>query len=438
MGNEIEIKDLDTRSTSFLPAEIRDIDGITEIYSLEDEFAKTKKNRNLGLYASIGLFFLLVIASAFIFSLYVQSKNQNVEINISEFEDLRLKEVIDSARSHENNLDLLLIKLEILKVDQSKKILEIKQSQYRKELALLARELPVDRTDTGLAQIRATERRQIAAVNKEFENQIKAQEQEIEDIKRELAEKKAAEESGQADAISNIDRLNELKMAELKKSNDSGVISLRQYYENYIKYLTSLYNPRFATPHIKNVLNSAKSKRVRTVTGYHPVLQQEGVVSYGEYQQLKRKNSDNYFLLNRIQRIPYKGTVAPSLSAISVMSKSIESDYERLLRKSANVIRYKNGIIGNYAAALDLMLADSSENGYIINADNTKAIHVHLHEMFGAPIDKTATVFREDDEYIGRIRITKTEHDGILRARLVALAKGKSFQPFDKILLEIN
>ncbi len=438
MGNEIEIKDLDIKSTSFLPAEIRDIDGITEIYSLEDEFAKTKKNRNLGLYASIGLFFIFVIGSAIAFSIYIEGRNQSVEINIAEFEDLRLKEVIDSARSHENNLDLLLIKLEILKVDQNKRILEIRQDQFRKELALLARELPVDRTDRGLAQIRATERKQIAAVNEEFDSQIKAQEQEIEDIKRELAEKKAVEESGQADAISNIDRLNELKMAELKKSNDSGVVSLREYYENYIKYLTSLYNPRFATPNIRNVLNSAKSKQVKTVNGFHPVLQQEGVVSYGDYQRLKRKNSDNQFLLNRIQRIPYKGTVAPSLSAISIMSKSIESDYEQLLRNSANVIRYKNGIVGNYAAALDLMLADSSENGYIINADNTRAIHVHLHEMFGASINKTATVFREDDEYIGRIRITKTEHDGIIRARLVALAKGKSFQPFDKILLEIN
>jgi hypothetical protein len=120
------------------------------------------------------------------------------------------------------------------------------------------------------------------------------------------------------------------------------------------------------------------------------------------------------------------------------MSKSIESDYERLLRRSGNVLRYKNGIIGNYAAALDLMLAGSSENGYIVNADNTKAIHVHLHEMFGTAINKSATVFRDDDEYIGRIKITRTEHDGIIRARQVSRAKGKSFQPFDKILLEIN
>ncbi len=126
------------------------------------------------------------------------------------------------------------------------------------------------------------------------------------------------------------------------------------------------------------------------------------------------------------------------MSAISIMSKSIESDYESLLRRSANVIRYKNGIVGNYAAAIDLMLATSSENGYIINADNTQAIHIQLNEIFRAPIDTNATVFREDDEYIGRIRITNVENDGVIRARLIALAKDKHFQPFDKILLEIN
>lgn len=439
MGNEIKIKDLDISSTSFLPAEIKDIDGVTDIYSLEDEFAKTKKNKNIGLYLTIGLFFVVVIGSALAFSIYIQSQNKNVAINISEFEDIRLKEVIDSARSHENNLDLLEIKLEILKVVQAKEILEIKRKYHQRELELLVEELPQKETDLKITQIRTAEQREIAAVNRSFEDQVQAKIQEIEDVKKQLAEKKLAEETGKQDSVSNVDRLNALKMEELKKSNDSGVISLRQYYESYIAYLTALYNPVFVSPHIQSIIEASKTVgRKNPVSGYHSVFQQEGVFSYNDYQNLQQKIVDHKTLLTRIQRIPYQGTVSPTLNAISDLTNSIENDYETMLRQVATALRQKNGIIANYQVAFDAMLADKAENGYIINAENDKDIQIHLNEIFGNPINVMAIVFREDDEYIGKIRISKMENNGILKASVIELAKNKVIQPFDKILLEIN
>lgn len=438
MGNEIEIKDLDVRSTSFLPTEIKDIDSITDIYSLEDEFAKTKKNRNIGLYSAIGLFFLLVIGAAIAFSIYIQQRNQQVEINISEFEDLRLKEVIDSARSHENNLDLLLIKKEILEVEHRKKVLEVQRKYHQRELDLLARSLPEKQTDVRLAGLRQAERQEISKVNASFEEELQVKEEEIERIKQELAEKKAAEESGQAEAISNVDRLNKLKMEQLKESNDSGVVALREYYENYVEYLTNVYNPPFKSRRLQSIINSASNYDVKTTNGYHPVLQQEGVTSYSNYAQLQQKKENNQSVLNRIQRIPYRGSVAPALSAVSTITQSISSDYENLLARSANVMRYKNGIIENYRNAIDLFLADKSESGYIINADDEKSIHIQLNDIYKDYADQTALVFRSDDEYIGKIRISQMGYDGILRARVVERVKSKPFKPFDKILLEIN
>jgi hypothetical protein len=440
MGNDIEIRDLDISSTSFLPREIKDIDAVTDIYSLEDEFAKTKKNRNLGLYFSIGLFFLIVIGSAIGFSLYIQEMNKNVEINISEFEDLRLKEVIDSARSHENNLDLLLIKLEILKVDHQKAILKVKQKYYKKEQNLLARELSVKATDRGLNQIRTGEKREIAAVTRSFQVQIDEKANEIEDIKRDLAQKKANEDkTGGTKTVSNVDRLNALKMQELKKSNDSGVVSLREYYENYTRYLTSLYNPKFSSNRIKSIINSSQSiKNKKPVTGFHPIYQQEGIISRGEYQSVKKKSADNQFLLSRMQRIPYKNAVSPALVTVSSMASSIENDYDTMLRRFALVLQYKNSIISNYQNALNHHLSSKAENGYVINAVDKKNIHIQLNEIFQSPVKATAIVFREDDEYIGKIKITKIDRDNTLRARIIGLADNKTIQPFDKILLEIN
>ena len=440
MGNDIEIKDLDTGSTSFLPREIKDSDGLTEIYSLEDEFAKTKKNRNLALYLSIGLFFAIVIGSAVAFSIFIQEKNKNVDINISEFEDLRLKEVIDSARSHENNLDLLLIKLEILKIDEQKAILKVKQKYHKRELDLLARELSIKATDKGLGQIRTAEKREIAAVSRSYQVQVDEKTREIENIRKELAEKKAKEEqAGKKETISNVDRLNALKMEELKKSNDSGVVSLREYFQNYSRYLLSVYNPTFTSQRIKTIINSGlEAKKQKPVMGFHPIYQREGIINRGEYQSIKKKSADNQYLLRRMQRIPYQNTVPPALTTVSNISSSIESDYDAMLRRFASVLEYKNSIIANYQNALSHFLAGKAENGYIINAENKKNLHIQLHDLFLAPVKTQAIIFRADDEYIGKIEITRLDKDNTLRARVISLADKKTIQPFDKILLEIN
>ncbi len=440
MGNDIEIRDLDLKSTSFLPTEIRDIDGITDIYSLEDEFAKTKKNKNLILYLSIGLFFAVVIGSAFAFSLYIQEKNKIVDINISEFEDLRLKEVIDSARSHENNLDLLLIKLEILKVDLQKAVLKVKQKYHRRELILLDKELSVKTMDKGLSQIRTAEKREITAVTRSFQVQIKGKTQEIEDIKNELAEKKAKEEqAGKIKTISNVDKLNALKMEELKKSNDSGVVSLKDYYEDYTRYLTSVYNPTFNSSRVKSIIKTWKTINAeKQVRGFHPIYQQEGIINISEYRSVKEKSSDNQFLLSRMKRVPYKNSMAPALVTISSISSSIESDYDAMLQRFASVLEYKNSIISNYQSALSHFLSGKAENGYIVNAASEKNIHVQLNEIIQTPINLTAIVFRADNEYIGKIKFTRIDRNNILRAKIIGLAENKTIKPFDKILLEIN
>ncbi|MBU2514993.1 hypothetical protein KJ966_27040 [bacterium] len=444
MGNEIEIKDLDIRSTSFLPTEIKDIGGMTEIYSLEDEFAKTKKNRNLLLYFSILLFFVVVVGSAFLFSIYIQDMNKTVEINISEFEDLRLKEVIDSARSHENNLDLLLIKLEILKIDQQKKILEVKQKYYKRELDTLDLELSGKETGRRLAQIKVAEKREIAGVERTFQSQINEKTQEIDKIKEEIAKKEMAKKDAEetekkSTSVSNVDRLNALKMEELKKNNDSGVVSLREYYVNYITYLKNLYNPVFKSQKIDQILQSKGNTQTKEdVRGFHPIYQSEGIINQGEYEAVQSKADESKHLMSRVLMIPYENSVSPTLKKINAITNSVESDYENMLNRFAAVLNYKNKVIDQYHSAFDYTLSDKPESGYVINADNTNNIHVHLNKIFQNPINSTALIFREDNKYIGKIEITRVDRDNVIRAKLVNLAQNQTIKPFDKILLEIN
>ncbi len=435
MGNENKMKEVSISDINFLPEEIKDVDAIKEFYSLEEEFSKTKKNKNVGLYLLILSFFTIVIGSTYLFTQFIQNQNRNVEINITEFEDLRLKEVIDSARSHENNLDLLQIRLEILKVNHKKYLLDIKQKYYKKKIDVLSRDLSTKNTDRALARLKATEKKELAALDVKYATKISEKEKEINEVKEELEIKKEMEQKGASTVISNIDRLNKLKMEKLKKSNDSGVIILREYYDKYVNYLVSLYNPKFKSKQITSIIKTKTNDR-NLAKAFHPIYNQENIINYKDYQTLRIKSQNNHRLMNRLLRIPYTNSVTPALKRINATTHAIESDYENLLRQFTRTTIWKNQLIHEYQQALDFLLEHKKENGYIVNADNPQSILIHLNRLYRLEKLTTAMIIGQNDEYIGRIEFIQSNKN--LRAKMIDLAHNKTIQPFDKILLEIN
>ncbi len=94
--------------------------------------------------------------------------------------------------------------------------------------------------------------------------------------------------------------------------------------------------------------------------------------------------------------------------------------------------------MSQYPSDMDHALSNKAESGYVINADSEKNIHIHLSKIYRDPVNFSALIFRNDDEYIGKIEITTIDRDNVIRAKVVNLAQNKSIKPFDKILLEIN
>jgi hypothetical protein len=135
MGIENKIKKNVTPSGSiFLPEEIRNNDSRTKVYSLEAEFEKTKKNKNYKLYMVLFIFVALVVGLSLIFTYWLKRKEGKIAINIEDFEDMRLKEMVDSVRNRGGNIDFLRIQLQIKEIEGLSKILEIQKNTYQKEM----------------------------------------------------------------------------------------------------------------------------------------------------------------------------------------------------------------------------------------------------------------------------------------------------------------
>lgn len=76
------------------------------IYSLEDEFAKTRRNRDLKPHLVVLGFILLLIGLTWGTVRYLEHQSKQINIDISDFEDLRLKDALNEAMAVSSNLEV--------------------------------------------------------------------------------------------------------------------------------------------------------------------------------------------------------------------------------------------------------------------------------------------------------------------------------------------
>jgi hypothetical protein len=106
----------------FLKAAIDDFRTAQERYNLNDEFAKTRKNRSFVVLAAISATVVAFGLFAFLFNNYVDAKSNQVGISTQEFDDINLRDILDKATVIENDLALQKAQLKILDDDLAKNI----------------------------------------------------------------------------------------------------------------------------------------------------------------------------------------------------------------------------------------------------------------------------------------------------------------------------
>jgi hypothetical protein len=437
MANDDKVKkDLVPLGSKFLPEEIANIDGMREVYSLEDEFAKTKKNKNWMVLITLLIFVLLISALTFLFTYYSNRKDKNIDINISEFDDLRLREVLNSTRLTGNNLLIRRNEMYSLILEMKNQILEINNRYLAKENAVLDKGGSVkDR----IADLRRAEQSEINSVVAKYDAKIKEKKTLIGELEKEKqeADRKLQNENKNIGKAGDEDKVYAMKMKSLSDTYQGGINLMADYYDRYVRYLVSKYNPVFTSGDLKSNLDrNAKRNEGKILRDYDELFLKENVISKKRFDDLRVKISDHDFLVQRLMGIGYENSIPPALKSISNLSVSIVNDYENLWFGLVTTIKQKNSQIEDYKVALDAVLRERPESGYIISAVNPSKISIHINRLIKVKEGDTAQVFRTDDEYIGKIQFYRTP-DG-LKAKVVQLAGSKKMRPFDRILLKIK
>lgn len=280
MGDDNKIKDLVAQaSRESLAKSLQNQQKESLNYDLEQEFAATKKHRS---FFVVGLTLVTMIAlvfSAWLAVRIIERRSSQHQVDISSFEDLNLKDLLNVAKRTEDELALAqreLIALERQREDE----IRVVQSASTAELELINAQRSSE-TEKSRARAVALQRRdnQNAEITVRYEPLIMAKLQQIDEISRRLAQydsrmleqAKANEEMlaserrlfemGKQNLIETYDErigLLEKQLQEenerFEKSRTELVATLRATHQAELHDRSLLYNPVFSDPVLLDIL----------------------------------------------------------------------------------------------------------------------------------------------------------------------------------------
>lgn len=439
MGNENKVNEIIQRSKeAFLPDELKP-DDQQQVYSLNEEFAKTRKNRSFLFVLKVIAFLIFIIAAAYWGSIFIEWMRKDDEVHITEFEDLRLRDLFDNASRYQSELNGAREGLDNLRLQMQEDILNVKNASARDRESLLAKHLPAAETEAQMKKIGEREEIRVKAVREGYQRKIAAREGEIGKLNQKIADanKDMKVNVQKADSImGNYQKLHNIRMARQKEAYEKEIRDLKNYYQRYIEALVLKYNPVFKSTRIQEILKNGPSATVDIphLSSFSDVLRKEHAFSKADFDRL-RKNFESYaVLMDRMLQIPYENSVPPSLQKIDSLSRRITDDYEKLWISLVSVIVKKNKMLQNYRYAFEYHGTLFPENGFIIDPRESDSVRVQLSRIHTVKSGDTGLVFRDDDEYIGKIEFVVTATD--TTAKIVDLAENKKLRPFDKILIK--
>ena len=472
MDNEKQIRDLVTRSKNvFLRDAIPELSEKRQ-YVLEEEFAKTKKNRSIFVWVSLAALVIFFGLTTVILTTSIQKSAENIQVRLEDFEDVNLQDVLDRAKRLENAIRDIQMALTRLKEERDTALNSIRQDASRKKELIGNQRISEAEKRRRIRDVDNEAAKAEELVSLEYDEKISELEVELASLQAEMEQydaRRLAQAREQEQILNNQKQLFQMeqdklvndyedRLTQLHSSYQNDLAQAKEYQENLVRIieerhreemqdLVLKYNPIFSEGPVSEIL--AKTVPARESASLElllpsETLARERVLSPEEYQNILSYIERLSVILSELGKIPYENSVPPSLKHLENSAIEVLMGFNKLLEKTSSVLDQRSRTvraletqISQYQFALDHMVRENRENGYVIDARNPKDILYYLHDLHLVKEGDSGIVFRLDNELIGKVVFVR--EGGRFKASLSELAdQRKPMQPFDKILLEVR
>ena len=468
MDNDGKIKDLAPKTRNvFLDWKNLEI-GSKDLYDLEKEFALTRKNKNYIVMIAILLFLIAVTGTAYAVTKYIQEAGRIVPVQISDFEDVNLKDILDVAKNYEFQLKNARESLDQLKADYSEAVEKIR-GKYARDISIIRESNETDQVkNRRIAAAAVTRDNDIAAADAEYNSAEEMLDQEIEEVEAAMASydatvlerarkqeeilnnQKVMADLQLQDTVSSYEKRIELlesrydiEIASLKSDNARLVRVLRDRHRSELKAMYDKYDPVYSSAQILEILSKKTEAGIPAYAADDAVksLERNRAAHADEIRLIRKEADDIKLMLDRLSEVPFENSNAQALKRIFEKKTFIEKGYETIWGRAGNIFDEKNRLINYFSNALDYYIRETGVSGYVIDADDSSELFIYMNRILRIKTGDTAYVFRSDDEPIGEIEFYYIG-ENLFARELVSSERfsteEKNIRPMDRILVRIQ
>lgn len=190
-------------------------------YNIEEEYAKSKKNHSpFSALMLIGCF-LLVFGIAFFMTRIITSNNQEITVSLEEFDDLNLKNLLNTVTAAQNNYENAVKKRAAIEGDMAVKLKAAEDAHTNDVFVIDSMNLRSKKIyNQRISEVEEKYSAAVAAIHEEYDAQLIQAEREVEEYKKQLAEFDAAKIESAKEKEKALDSERKVKELEQKKIKD--------------------------------------------------------------------------------------------------------------------------------------------------------------------------------------------------------------------------
>lgn len=422
-----ETEIIESKST-FLPEEALDHERRPPEYNMAGEMKKAKKRKDYLFYTVPILFLVLVLALAYFLTTYLIQKNQRVDVNITEFENFNLSELLQTANENKNKLEKAKFDLEDLQLEK-KSIMEALAEEYKtRQETLKSQGLAKEEENKQMQDLRVDYEKNIQERKQEFDEKIANKKQEMEDLEKTVSHQQSILEKSNiamvADSqVDNSQKLFDMRLQQQKKSYENRIRQTRTNYENrmrsmrrlqqnQVRGLTERYNPIFTDESLLSILSAENSEQWSTpyATNYRKILSSEKIMSKDQYEDLQKQIANRNTLVKALRKVPYTNSVPPTLEKIDYLNNEIYAKQQDMWLGLSLGVLQRDQILNSYEYALDYYTSLMKESlkgysGYVVDSRKPEAMVLFLKLVKNIKDGEQVYVVDNDENYLATLTV---------------------------------
>jgi hypothetical protein len=460
MGNDYEIKQLIRHeSESFLNTALARTKG-SGAYDFNREFAKTRGNKSFVVIVATGITIVALVIASLAVTRAIEQSNEHAQVDVATFDDLNLKDILDSSKRNETDLNRA--KLELSRLDSDLAAgLASADRDYLAQLESIKAKAQSRAEETQMTASAAASRD--AAKSKLrtiYAASAAAKKAEMQQIQKRIDQydSRSLEQAKQQEAVLSNERVAfdiekqkqadsyEARIAQLQAAHKRDVEDLTHQKNELAASLTSRYNPKFVDERSVSLLSIDPNKPAPLFGPLYGYLATAGILDNEAAKSLDRSLDDYKYLSGKLRSVPYINSIPPALARLESEAENSIAAYRAALSASGAALESRDKDIAEltqraeaaekdlarYRAAIASLARDNRESGYVLDVSED-SLSVYLAPGVSVSDGDKGYVVRGDTAVAN---ISFYLVDGSVLAKVTSSDSGAKPKPFDSILLE--